>query len=192
MIFVPRIFLCWALGGKGVSHVAVYQPSCRSTSTNPVLRILESVKTSPVQFCVLLEYFFQSALDSDHSNKIYRLQCYITFHNSQVTFERAMLTTKIESLFNIYYGFIFFQGICTECRITLGEHVRADYQDPQLIALTESIHELSLESTSYFGCLAHTTDFICNYIQHQSLNLIRLPYNSDSASPFLIRLPNYT
>lgn len=51
--------------------------------------------------------------------------------------------------------------MCGECRITLGEHVRADFQDPQLIALSESIHELSLISTSYFGSLAHTTDFIC-------------------------------
>ena len=37
----------WAMGGEGVWRVAVYQPSCRSTSTNPVLRIVESVKTSP-------------------------------------------------------------------------------------------------------------------------------------------------
>ena len=92
-----------------------------------------------------------------------------------------MLNTKIESLFNIYYCFIFFQGICSECRITLGEHVRADCQDPQLIALSESILALSLVSTSYFGSLALTIDFICNYIQDQSLNFIKLPNNSDSA-----------
>ena len=52
--------------------------------------------------------FIQSALVSVHSNKIQRLQCYITFHKSQVTFRRAMLNTKIESLFNIYNCFIFF------------------------------------------------------------------------------------
>ena len=51
--------------------------------------------------------------------------------------------------------------MCSECRITLGEHVRADCQNPQLIALSESIHELSLVSTSYFAILAHSTDFIC-------------------------------
>lgn len=135
-----------------------------------------------------MEYFFQSALVSVHSNKIYRLQCYITFHKSQVTCKRAMLNTKIESLFNIYC-FIFFQGICIECRITLGEHIRADCQVPQLIALSESIHELSLVSTSYFGSLAHTIDFICNYIQDQSLNFITLPYSSDSASPFFNQTP---
>ena len=100
-----------------------------------------------------------------------------------------MLNTKIESLFNIYYGFTSFQGICSECRITLREHVRANCQDPQLIALTESIHELSLESTSYFGSPAHTIDFICNYIQHQSLHFINLPHNSDSASPFFNQTP---
>ena len=138
---------------------------------------------------LLLEYFFQSALVSVISNKIYRLQCYITFHKSQVTFERATLNTKIESLFNIYYGFIFFQGICSECKLTLGEHVRADCQDLQLIALSESIHELSLESTSYFGSIAHTIDFICNYIQHESLNFMKLPYNSDSALPFFNQTP---
>ena len=90
-----------------------------------------------------------------------------------------MLNTKIESLSNIYYSFIFFQGICSECRITLGEQVRADCQDPQLIALSESIHELSLVSTSYFGRLVHTIDFICSYIciHDQSLNFIKLPYN---------------
>ena len=96
-----------------------------------------------------------------------------------------MLNTKIESLFNIYHYFIFLQGICSECRITLGEQVRADSQDPQLIALSESIHELSLVSTSYFGSLAHTINFICNHIEDQSRNFINLPYNSDSALPFL-------
>ena len=70
-----------------------------------------------------------------------------------------MLNTKIELFFNIYYcSFFFFQGICSECRITLGEHVVADYQDPQLIALPESIYEPFLVSTSYFGSLAHTVD----------------------------------
>ena len=96
-----------------------------------------------------------------------------------------MLNTEIESLFNIYHYFIFFQGICSECRITLGEQVRADSQDPQLIALSENIHKLSLVSTSYFGSLAHTINFICNHIQDQSRNFINLPYNSDSALPFL-------
>lgn len=90
-------------------------------------------------------------------------------------FERAMLNTKIESLFNTYYCFVFFQGICSECRITLGEQVRADCQDPQLIALSESSHELSLVSTSYFRSLAHIIDFICNYIQDQGMNFIKLP-----------------
>ena len=45
--------------------------------------------------------------------------------------------------------------------MTLGEHVRADCQDLQLIALSESIHELSLVNTSYFGSIAHTIEFIC-------------------------------
>lgn len=72
-----------------------------------------------------------------------------------------MLNTKIESLFSIYYFFLsFFQGICSECRIPLGEYVRADCQDPQIIVLSESIHELSLVNTIYFGSLAHTIDFI--------------------------------
>ena len=100
-----------------------------------------------------------------------------------------MLNTKIELLFNIYYCIIFSQGICSECRITLGEHVRADCQDTQLIALSESIHELSLVSASYFGSLAHSIDFICNFIQDQSLNFIKLPYNPDSASPFFNHAP---
>ena len=100
-----------------------------------------------------------------------------------------MLSTKIESLFNIYHCFIFFEGICSECRITLGENVRADCQDPHLIALSESIHELPLVSTRFFGSLANTVDFICNYIQDQSLNFIKLPYNSDSASPFFNQTP---
>ena len=65
--------------------------------------------------------------------------------------------------------------MCSECRITLGEQVRADCQDPQLIALSESIHELTLVSSSCFGSFAHTTDFICNYTQDQSLNFIELP-----------------
>ena len=39
--------------------------------------------------------------------------------------------------------------------------MRADCQDPQLIALSESIHELSLVNTLYVGSLAHTIDFIC-------------------------------
>ena len=69
-----------------------------------------------------------------------------------------MLNTKIELFSNIYYCSFFFQGICSECRITLGEHVVADCQDPQLIALPESIHEPFLVSTSYFGSLAHTVD----------------------------------
>ena len=69
--------------------------------------------------------------------------------------------------------------------MTLGEQVRADSQDPQLVALSESIHELSLVSTSYVGSLAHTINFICNHIQDQSRNFINLPYNSDSALPFL-------
>ena len=85
------------------------------------------------------------------------------FNTSQVTFERAMLNTKIESLFNIYHYFIFFQGICSECRITLGEQVRADSQDPQLIALSESIHKLSLVSTSYFGSLAPLILYVTIY-----------------------------
>ncbi|KAK2568626.1 hypothetical protein P5673_006569 [Acropora cervicornis] len=38
--------------------------------------------------------------------------------------------------------------ICSECRITLGEHVVADYQDPQLIALPESIYEPFLAVSS--------------------------------------------
>ena len=42
---------------------------------------------------LLLEYFFQSAPVSVHSNKIYRRQCYISFHKSQVIFGRAMLNT---------------------------------------------------------------------------------------------------
>ena len=46
-IFVPLIVLRWASGGEWVWRVAVYQPSCRSTSANPVLRIVESVRTSP-------------------------------------------------------------------------------------------------------------------------------------------------
>ena len=96
-----------------------------------------------------------------------------------------MLNTKIESLFNIYYCFIFFQGICSECRITLGEQVRADSQDPQLVALSESIHDHSLVSTCYFGSLAHTINFICNHIEDQSRNFINLLYNSDSALRFL-------
>ena len=104
-----------------------------------------------------------------------------------------MLNTKIESLFNIYYCFTFFQGICSECRITLGEHVRCQSRlarpTTQLITLSESIHELSLVSTSYFGSLAHTIDFIRNLIQDQSLNFIKLPYNSDSASPFSNQTP---
>ena len=95
-----------------------------------------------------------------------------------------MLNTKIESLFSIYC-FIFFQGICSECRITLGEQVRADSQDPQLIALSESIHELSLVSISYFGSLAHTINFICSHTQDQSQNFVNLPSNSDSPLPFL-------
>ena len=70
--------------------------------------------------------------------------------------------------------------------MTLGEQVRADSQDPQLVALSESIHELSLVSTSYVGSrLAHTINFICNHIEDQSRNFINLPYNSDSALPFL-------
>ena len=43
------------------------------------------------------------------------------------------------------------------------EHVRADCQDPQLIALPESIHELSLVSTSYFGSLERGVDFKRNF-----------------------------
>ena len=43
----PLIVLRWASGGERVWRVAVYQPSCRSTSANPVLRIVESVMTSP-------------------------------------------------------------------------------------------------------------------------------------------------
>ena len=93
------------------------------------------------------------------------------------------------SIFIIVFFFFFFQGICSECRITLGEHVRADCQDPQFTALSESINELSLVSTSNFGSLAHTIDFICNYIQDQSLNFIKLPYNCDSASPFRNQTP---
>ena len=70
--------------------------------------------------------------------------------------------------------------------MTLGEQVRADSQDPQLVALSESIHELSLVSTSYVGSrLAHTINFICNHIEDQSRNFINLPYNSDSALRFL-------
>lgn len=49
---------------------------------------------------------------------IHRLWCYIIFHRSQVTW-RAMLNTKIESSFNIYYCFIFFFKEYSECRITL-------------------------------------------------------------------------
>lgn len=74
-----------------------------------------------------------------------------------------MLNTKIESLFRQYLllFYLFFQGICSECRMTLGENIRADCQDPQLIALSESIHEPSLVNSSYFGSLAHAIDFIC-------------------------------
>ena len=44
---------------------------------------------------------------------------------------------------------------------------------------------MSLVSTSYFGSLAHTINFICNHIEDQSQNFINLPYNSDSALRFL-------
>ena len=46
----------------------------------------------------------------------------------------------------------------------------------------------SLVSTNYFGSLAHNVDFICNYIQDQSLNFFKLPHNSHDSlfciSPF--------
>ena len=52
-----------------------------------------------------------------------------------------MLNTKIELFFNIQLLlFFFFQGICSECRIALGEHVVVDCQDPKLIALPDSIN----------------------------------------------------
>ncbi|PFX18467.1 hypothetical protein AWC38_SpisGene17166 [Stylophora pistillata] len=49
-------------------------------------------------------------------------------------------------------------GICSECRTTLGEHVRADCQDSQLIALSESIHELSLEPSFQATCDHYHSD----------------------------------
>ena len=119
---------------------------------------------------------------SVYSNKVYRLQCYNPFPKSRVTFERAMLKTKIELFFNSLslFHLFFFQGIFSVCRTTLGEHIRADCQDSQLIALPESSNELSLVSTGYFGSLAHTVEFKCNYIQDQSLNFMKSLYNSYS------------
>ena len=71
----------------------------------------------------------------------------------------------------------------------LGEHVTANYQHVQFNALSESIRELSLVATGYFGTLLHTDDFTCNYIKDQSLNFIKLPYNFDFASPCFNQTP---